>query len=312
MPRSDELQAQLELGHLASWRTGLIGGPAPPMRRPWVPAHVELDGDVLRWRQVHGSGNRPRVSREVSPDGALDAFMRIRRPRDVLRFACRWGPLILCSGGLPSSHPPGLSRPARWGPPILCGGGLPISDSANRCRPTRAEPLEIWFDLAKEARALAQAAVAIHLRKPAPRDDWEVLYRARRQEDGTFPEEIEGLFADLQRTEDLVLQYAWLCLKPVLDDWVAVSDVRPELPRIWDPDQSFGGLRLGGGGTFGVLAIQLLAAVGGAHDVCSCTACGELYIPRRKPARGRLHYCEKPDCKKVGAKRRQRRYSDRT
>ena len=140
-------------------REGLLGGSAPPVQGSWVPQHFELEGGVLRWAEFDKDPTKE-WPHEVPSQGALDAFLRIGSERDVLRFAQKWGPLMLCGHNQPCSH-------------------------RRTCRPSRVEPIRIWLLFVELAKAMVAVAAAMRQGKPAPREAWETLYAARCRPDAS-------------------------------------------------------------------------------------------------------------------------------
>jgi hypothetical protein len=274
-----DLRIETDLAEMPA-RSGLLGGSAPPMRGSWVPLYLELDGEVLRWAEFADIA-KDEWPRQPRPRGALDAFIRIGSGRDVLRFARRWGTLLLCEHERPGSH------------------------DAN-CRPTRAEPVGVWLDYVELVRSILAAAAAIRQGEPAPREVWETLFYGRRRPSGWLPdEEVELLIAKLGNRHPGALAMARLNLKPFIDLVVTLSDLRPEIELSGEREPR-SSLRLGGCGVLGVLGVQLLAAIGGAQGLWLCDACGQPYVPRRKPRSDRAAYCDRPECKRSGARLRKR------
>jgi hypothetical protein len=95
-------------------------------------------------------------------------------------------------------------------------------------------------------------------------------------------------------------------LKRELDWWIGMTNVRPTISADWNGRADRPPIELAGAGVWGVLSVQLLAAVAGAHEVYFCQACGRSYVPIRQPQRGRRHYCYRPECKARGARLRKR------
>ena len=104
----------------------------PQARGPLVPAHIELRGGELVWDAVT-------ISHRADPRRMLDAFVRIKDADGVLRFARRYGPLLLCSRG---EH---LGRDHRGE-----GCALDVGPPWDR----GVESIEHWMRWVREARAI--------------------------------------------------------------------------------------------------------------------------------------------------------------
>lgn len=207
--------------------------------------------------------------------------MRVRSGQQVLRFAERWGTLLLCEHEKPCSH-------------------------NAQCRPTWAEPVGVWLDYVELLRSILAVAAANRQGEPAPREAWETLFYGRRRPSGWFPDDRdELLITKLGRRHPGALAMARLNLKPFIDLVVTLAGLRPEIELSGEREPR-SGLRLGGCGVLGVLGVQLLAAIGGAQDLWLCNACGQPYVPRRKPRTDRAAYCDRPECKRAGARLRKR------
>ena len=87
-----------------------------------------------------------------------------------------------------------------------------------------------------------------------------------------------------------------------IEEWLWWGNVRPWI-RWLQPQPTF----TLAGGTFGILAFQMMLAVTNTHGLAVCTGCGNPYLRQnRKPQLGRRNYC--PGCRerKVGARDRKR------
>lgn len=112
--------------------------PFSPLVIPW---HTALAGDELFWEDLASR-------RTMATDqGALDAFVRIKKPNDVLSFARRYGPLGLCEHGKPPWHK-GEDGERRWCPPYEVNADLRWG----------RESLSRWYDYVDAANTLLSAA----------------------------------------------------------------------------------------------------------------------------------------------------------
>ena len=78
--------------------------------------------------------------------------------------------------------------------------------------------------------------------------------------------------------------------------WLDSAGVKP---RLFIASSSRQHVALGGNGVLGVIAVQVLYAVCRTHGLETCTACGEPYLAKRRPAFRRRRYC--PKCVSGGA-----------
>ncbi len=297
--KSNDIQAQIELAEM-SGEDGLLASRGWPSEKPLVPPLVAIQGDALRWQHATPIGQPHRFPRRADPKGMLDSFLRIGSDKEVLRFARRWGPLYLCRHDLPYTHllnptytsilDPDLSARSRY----LCG-------------PRGVEPLVTWHHFVAQARAIIEIGAALRRGQKVPRQSWEQLFQP---EDGGYPEQLEAMLAD--STDPRVVGGLWLFyLKPLLDLWLRWSDVHLGCSPSWIPDSSRSPLYLDTETTFGLLGVQMMAAIAGGNNIAICSACGEAYLPLRKPQRGRQNYCRKRECKRQGHRDRQRAYQAR-
>ena len=262
-----------------------------------MPPFLKLEGHTLRWRRVNDE-DPTATWRDVDPDGMLTRFIKIRSDQDVLRFAARYGPLMLCGKhGLPASH----NYPSRYGQDDAC---LPLGWLDRGGPDDPGEPLARWYYFVSMARSILELATALHagdaiprgaVRQLIERDPAAERLSGRREQDYIDMVDVRVTTAASDR-EHAKREAAW-----AVDSWLELGNVRPEL--LWSGEERL--LQLGAD-TFGALGIQLINAIT-AFSIAACSHCGDL-IPRfRKPQRGRRIYCEKPECKKWGARERKRK-----
>ena len=201
----------------------------------------------------------------------LDIFVRVSTPEDVRDFAAAYGPLGLCTHGLPWLHvfEPDEGFRRLWVP----------DDSA--CQHGDKEGTKDWLKWVASARGLLSAAASLHAGVLPSLEDWTRIAA------GLSPGEDGGTFH--QYVQEHGLAEARLMLGDCLWFWLRMSDVRPKFA--WDPEPQF----FLDSGTFGQLGIQLMQAVSHAHGLAICSGCGNPYMRKgRKPQAGRRNYC--PDC----------------
>jgi hypothetical protein len=234
-----------------------------------IPTGLELDrtGQFLRYRILQ-------PARHAAPTrDLLDDFTELvdLEGRDVLAFAKRWGVLGLCAEhNRPASHP--LEGSAH-----LFGGGCALNEIG--------DPLEAWFTLARQFRAVRLIAARLRDNEKGRTEDWRALGYPRT------PKRI--------RQHDVIEQ--------TIQGWLLEGDVRPQF--LWDGPQPRFELvaRSTYSGLFGALATQLAITIAGATSDAICDACGQPYVPKRKPQAGRHHYCDREHCRYAAQRFSQRR-----
>ena len=320
-------------------RIGVLGITQLPVPKPNVPGVIELHGDYLHWSgttftpeaidqteirlfpsaksQTETIKQVPvykavNTAEKVDSTGALDRFARLRTATDILRFARQYGVLEFCQHGVPYTHNPrflsiplmGLVQsPSLWFPIEADIDGEPgflIQGRGERpwCEPLGIEAIEGWLFWSRMAAALLNVTAAFEGDRPTRRDDWECV----------ITEEID------KRTQliDMLVARSWagrVYLQEAVNRWLRLGAVRLALRWPIGVDKAFLELETG---TYGILGVQLLAAVTGAQTLSICDGCGTPYIREgRRPQVGRANYC--PDCRanKVPEKMRQRRKRDK-
>ena len=291
-----------------------------------VPPVVELDGDYLRWsfrKRLGSSTKRKKLERALRSQSQVDATRSLWKARRVphganllrefagledapderiLRFARKWGVLGICRHGLPSSH---SRRCMPWG-----GNSQSGKESVAR-----------WRYYSRRSRSLL--LVASRLREPPrwtadglPVFPWtpaelrplafdlgSVLLEAERGN----TKESAAVFGPAEPT--LLLLDVWQVLTNVVNEWLALGNVRPVLllsefagggrlrivlapfGKPWEPEFPL----------FGVLGMQLAFAVSATRGLAFC-GCGKMFEPGRQPVGGARHYCD--DCRESGAPQR--------
>ena len=316
-------------------RMGVLGVTHLPVPRLHVPSSVELHEDHIHWAgdsytqeatdrteiklfpsaktetdtvkqvPVHTEVNTPA---EVDFTGALDRFARLRTAKDILRFARRYGVLEFCQHGLPHTHNPrspsvpllGLVQsPSLWQPleeGTDSNPGFLIQEHGERtwCDPIGIEAIEGWLVWSRMAAALLNVAVALAGNNLTRRDDWETI----------ITEEID----EKDQLIDTLVARSWAAqvyLQEAVNRWLRLGVVRPTLRWPIGVDRAFLELETG---TFGMLGVQLLAAVTGAQTLSICDGCDRPYAREgRRPQAGRVNYCLDCRANKVPDKLRQRR-----
>ena len=150
------------------------------------------------------------------------------------------------------------------------------------------QPTALYRQYAREVRAIIHIASFLHRKKRISDEDWQTLNSA-----GTAgsPDDHE-----VRRHIELLVA-----------KWVFWGDLRPAL--LWEEGRTDIGLQ--GDGLWGALARQLVFAIAGVDRWALCHGCGEVYVPKRKPATGRRMWCPKKSCQRASLQRAQRDYQAR-
>jgi hypothetical protein len=267
---------EAQFAGMADEQSGLLGRNLWPVERVTVPAYLALEGDRLYWEWW--TPDHRGHTRERDATGALDAFLRIQNGRDVLRFAQRYGHLMLCRDGVPASHHrPPLGEPPGWCPPLGAEEGR------------NWEPVDRWLYYVRRANALVRVAAALHGGELGQESDWRIL-----SEHAALPRES----LHTRRSHLAAAIWGWLDLARVQPG--LTWDTHPPELRLWS-----------GAGTFGVLGVQLLIAVSQSHGLAVCTSCSRPYLREQRAVQaGRGNYC--PACgERGGARVRKQRQRER-
>lgn len=226
--------------------------------------------------------------------GMLEEFVALADAagHKYLEYACRWGLLELCKEHHePTNHNYNCEPlvPSRM---VVFG---PTDKAAQEHRETllsTGEPICAWRRHARFARALLNIAARLHEGEPGSDEDWETLHfdeagflgwnhPERRRRD-------KSLDIDYEKT---------LIADGVNTYWLGSGGVQPRIywegsrPTItFECPKPYGKL-------YANLAIQLMMAISQLDSMAICSACGQSYMPRRRPKNNQRRYC--PNCKKV-------------
>lgn len=297
--------------------TGDLDRPVVGTRWP-VPATVALDGHRLQWRI--DDPDEPWRTADPGPNLLARFASLAGAPAErIASYARHWGTLGTCVHGLPAVH-----------------------NSADTCIPWgewedasgdhwQWEPIGVWRHYARQAGALLGIAAALHEGRLGRAEDWLVVHEWYRPEgeDGDFREASlrdvdptsgrlpEGpppqaarwwLTGEFSEFWDNSIASDWRMLTARVQKWLRLGDVRPFLEWRDGAVQ----IALGGRGLFGDLGVQLALAVTKTEGFATCSSCGNLYVPTRRPRAGQSHYCDTcrgPDGRRAAwrdAKRRER------
>jgi hypothetical protein len=207
---------------------------------------------------------------------ALDRFCRLQTDDEIARFALRYGRLRLCAHGLPDTH---------IGGSIWMGPHLPNMQTCCNASDGDGEPVATWLGYASQARAILKVAAVLHEGKLGSNDDWRQIHMGQDRRvmppGGAPPSDIPP--------GDLAEQRQYLT--GAVNWWLKLGGIQPELQ--WAPPSPAPAVRLVGGGTFGVLAAQLMFAVNRSHGWAVCDGCGEPYDRGERPRRHGRNFCAK-------------------
>ena len=194
----------------------------------------------------------------------LSAFMGLATDDGarIGRFARRHGALGLCKHGLPLGH-------------YLRGGKTRCYDQELSGHVLR-ERLDSWRRLAAHAASIVKLAASLAEGKPGSRhawaefgSEWVIVGRA-----------VHGLAITDVREGRARLARA-------VSIWLRQAEVVPSID--WDAKQpSFG---LTSQTLIGVIGVALLSTLLRSRALATCAACGQPYVPKRKPQEGRLSFC---------------------
>jgi len=137
---NSDLSNRIDLAGMADENGNILTG-SLPFGRLSVPKHIDLVGHRLYWYD-DPLGDYKRDS--ASDMGALNAFVRIKIPDDILQFSRRYGPLGLCRHGRPPMHR-GRNLERKW------------------CAPCGSEPVKRWFDYVGLARSYLNLASVLKI-----------------------------------------------------------------------------------------------------------------------------------------------------
>jgi hypothetical protein len=243
-----------------------------------------------------------KISREakrtvlITPSkGMLEEFVALADADEnkYLEYACKWGILELCKEHFsPTSHNYNCE-------PIIPFRTIVLGPTEKAAKEhyekilSEGEPISAWRDYARFAKAILNIAARLHEGEIGSDEDWDTLhfdeagflgldYAAERRKSKKFP--------DLYREKSMIAN-------GVNTYWLGSGGVQPRVswkasrPIItFECPKPYGKL-------FANLAIQLMMAVSQVDAVAICSACGQSYMPKRRPKNNQRRYC--PTCKKV-------------
>ena len=247
-----------------------------PIDQWLIPGQIDIEKDMLRWALYGKSGSLPRI--QPAGNQYFEDFLALERgtPDQILAYAKKWGLLLLCkSHKLPSSHRSTKQADLR----TAYFGRCELDWTRLGKQTWYREPLWKWNQWAARTNAVIRLAQNLHAGELGAKQDWGRLYPSSNQD--TWWEDREKDY----RTK-ITEGRLFLCHK--VSSWLRIA--RVELTPYWgekNPTILFGNRTL-----FGALALQLLFVVTGSTGFAICSACGQTYLPSRRPRINQRHYCQ--------------------
>ena len=144
----------------------------------------------------------------------------------------------------------------------------------------QSEPLDDWRKFGRRVRAILNISAQLHQGELGNSKDWDIIKRPGRGQDEITLD--ERLIAD---RHDICFHVNGLTSN--VRQMLRWSGRSPEL------------MLVGSERVTSYIAIQLLLAVSRSKGLITCSSCGELYSPRRRPAASKRRYCQ--DCGQLAA-----------
>jgi hypothetical protein len=262
----------LDLAGFRDEKTGNLSRPIPSSHI-LVPGNIRLDGETLVWE----IGTHYRA---VKPGpGILEGFLSLQKvpPMAILRYARRWGVLVLDDHGQP----------------------------CNQWRTRGTEPIATWKYFSGRARAVLNIAAAIKVGKIGSVEDWREIAMLDTSADefertlGSAPQGLPFRYWKPTEKGARPLKEARHVVEDDLNAWLSVSsqnrfDGRPNFAIEWNRDLAQWQFRIDHHGfLFAALALELTLAAIGARGLYTCSGCGLPYLRLRDaPRRGKANFCE--------------------
>lgn len=225
--------------------------------------------------------------------GMLEEFIALAEADEdrFMKYASSWGLLELCKEHrMATSHNQNCEPivPFRT---VVFGTTDKAAKEHRKKLLSEGEPIVAWRRYAQFARAILNIAARLHQGEIGSDEDWKTLhgragflgwdYARERRKSKNFP--------DLEWEKSL--------LASGVNFWLGCGGVQPKVswkasrPIVtFECPKAYGKL-------FANLAIQLMMAVSQVDSVAICSACGQSYMPKRRPKNNQRRYC--PNCKKV-------------
>jgi hypothetical protein len=238
-----------------------------------------------------------KISREakrsvITPStGMLEEFVALADADEnkYSEYACKWGLLELCKEHFkPASHNCEPIVPFRT---VVWGTTEKAAKEHRKKLLSEGEPISVWRKYARFARAILNIAARLHEGKMGSDEDWKTLHRVG----------FIGLdYSEHRKAKKIPdIDFEKSLIASGVNHWLGSGDVQPKVswktsrPIItFECSDAYGKL-------FANLAIQLMMAVSQIDAAAICSACGESYMPTRRPRNNQRRYCPKCKEKKV-------------
>ena len=278
-----------------------------------VPKDIWIEGDDLCWSWGREGADPIAGAGWAKPgEGLLEEFIGLADAtnEEVVEYARKWGPLLLCECGRPLDHPV-VSSPHR--PAETARGGTCYGTSRPDPSDHESEPLRWWTIYAQRARTVLRLVMSegddadlwmdlLDVCDGSPTlelwaHSWEAHGGTCENGTAVLPEKYSNLCdADAHEICDGCRWYrcyveglGWFEVGRVIDEWLHLAGVRarflwrePEKPQVFIGRDE---------GLLGDIALQLALASARSDSIAMCTACARPFIPRRKTGPARNAYC---------------------
>jgi len=160
------------------------------------------------------------------------------------------------------------------------------------------EPVSVWFEWSRKAKALLNIAAQLNKGKRASFEDWNTVKGIR--DTGLGETEAAPYVQDLRAARR---ELAW-----ELDGWISIGQIRPRIS--WNRTPSGWRFSLDavstGPNLFGLLALYIVSEVAGTgQGIAFCSSCAKSYRPERRLNPKNRNYC--PKCRGESGKQAARR-----
>lgn len=233
----------------------------------WVPRRIEIKNEFLLTSYSAG-GRRKTISPTMLAEFA--EFGVTCEESKLLRFAKRYGPIGICEHGLPCGHNrQSFARLHNVGDCESMPSDVPGWD--------HSEPLEKWFEFAKQAQAILACSANLHRGEHPELEDLKTAYPA--------------WFAVKQSRCKMATARG--LVEGAINTWIHYGGLRPHF--LWNRDGCSVVFSAGDYcSVFGALAVQLMLAAANKDGLVICSGCRRAYPPTRRPNPRRRRFC--PNC----------------
>jgi len=237
----------------------------------FVPSELRIENGKLLWTMDNPAFRVPRGS-------VLDKFRRLHRESDeyIYDFASGFGVAWFCQHHLPGSHGQII-----FGRQHGFDSCFPVGSSGEAgMRSGLQEELMDYRIYSRAADAIVKAAGLVNANQ-VPSDGVVRNFAFRKPR----PIVAKGI------AKKHLLEGARNQIGNEINEWIAVSQGRPEL--VWDRRRKswVQKLRHSPWGVLGAVAFALLTTVPQSPGWLICSICGESYETKRPSVPGRNHYC---------------------